>query len=783
MQHQIRRPSGWPLPTRFARSHARAARLKLASSRFGPRLAIATVTSLGLAMSSCGGAAFHARESRMGEWYALATPHVRLQTDVGSRDARETAWALEDLHRALAQVFFDCRAGALEEPVDVTLFAQAEDYRAVSPPGSVGLFWPAESDLVAMEPRVVLPARVGHSRGAVLQTYAHELTHRFVEGCLPDAPTWLGEGLAKYFETLRVDDNDVLLGVPPFRFDDGGPMHAVRADGLRVQRVDPDGLPSLAALFGLSRQEFYAGDADPNVVNANHAAAWAFVHMMLAGPDPDLRARFGRYLSALSDGRADASSALETAFEGIDLDALFASYVRAEHARQRVAFTRGGVGEPLARRLEIGEVNLRWGELLARAGATDEARAHLHAAEQSPAFEARALLLLASLTYGIERRDLVARAEAIAPGTREVLGARAWIAFEEDGAADERLELLRDLAALESPTAVELARWADLLRLNGDAQPAVAISERAIELSPTSWEAHASLALSLASVHRFPESRAAFERALHLTSHHLPGTAAQLDRLMARVESFMPQPLGDTPPADDLRVVELDRESEPLARMTGTTEATLDARRFGGTCVGFVGTTPAAVVDVPADMPALAIYAQASGASPELRDTVLVVETSTGAMRCDDDSGGWPDPGIFAQLPAGRTRIWVGTYESERAGTPFTLTLASHRPLGNEPIPSACGLAQANGEAHGPVIVGARVVLGRHTPVSGGGDDALHAVTASTNWMPEMESFVGREATVTQLEGQDGAGCAIVRVDADAGSWLWRVRDMSRPPS
>jgi hypothetical protein len=738
------------------------------SSTAGLAIVIASVSLL----PSCG-AAVHARERRTGDWYALSTPHVRLRTDVGSTEARETVWALEDVHGALAHVFFGCRSAALDETTDVTMFARSEDYLAVAPAGTHGYFWPRESDLVVIEPRVVLPAPSGD--GAVVQTYAHELTHRFREACLTNAPPWLDEGLARYFETLRPSHDGSLEGVPPVRFD--RPVgSASSVDGVHVEHVDLAQLPSATTLLSLSREDFHA------LASPNDAAAWALVHMMLASGDDELRARFDRYLAALMDGATDPVIAQGALTSGLDLDARLAAYVRADAPRRLVPRVPDAIGEPITRRLEVAEVHIEWADLLARRGARSEARAHLELASRNPAFEVRALLLLARLSAGIERRDLVAHAEAIAPETREILGARAWMALDGDGAIEERIDVLRDLAALESPSVSELTRWADLARMNGDAQPAVAIAERAVRVGPTSWEAHAALALALASVHRLPESRAAFQRSLHLTSHQLEGIARQLERLLARIEGLMPQPPGDVPPEGALPPgTVLDVARQPIASVTGTTEATLDARAFGGACVGFVGRAPAAVFDVPADMPALAVYAHASGDSPEVRDTVLVLETSTGAVRCDDDSGGWPDPGIFAQLPPGRTRVWVGTYERDRAGTPFTLTLARHRTLGREPLPSVCGLAEGNGASFGPVVVGARVVLGRHTPVSGGEGDALHAVEASTNWMPEMESFVGREATVTQLEGEDGAGCPIVRVDADAGTWLWRVRDMSRP--
>lgn len=80
-------------------------------------------------------------------------------------------------------------------------------------------------------------------------------------------------------------------------------------------------------------------------------------------------------------------------------------------------------------------------------------------------------------------------------------------------------------------------------------------------------------------------------------------------------------------------------------------------------------------------------------------------------------------------------------------------------------IPRHCGMSYPD---YGAVTVGSYIVLGRHTPW--GGD---------TWWNSAMEGYVGRVARVTELAGLDPVGCPYVHVDADGGSWGWRVRDVS----
>lgn len=81
-------------------------------------------------------------------------------------------------------------------------------------------------------------------------------------------------------------------------------------------------------------------------------------------------------------------------------------------------------------------------------------------------------------------------------------------------------------------------------------------------------------------------------------------------------------------------------------------------------------------------------------------------------------------------------------------------------------VPETCGQVDASAR-YGPVHVGSVVVLGRHRPVAG-----------DPNWTDPMTAYVGRTARVTELAGTDERGCPGVHVDADAGEWFWRLRDL-----
>ncbi|OHD15321.1 MAG: hypothetical protein A2Y38_08540 [Spirochaetes bacterium GWB1_59_5] len=69
-------------------------------------------------------------------------------------------------------------------------------------------------------------------------------------------------------------------------------------------------------------------------------------------------------------------------------------------------------------------------------------------------------------------------------------------------------------------------------------------------------------------------------------------------------------------------------------------------------------------------------------------------------------------------------------------------------------------------ESYGFIKVGSTVILGQHADINGG-----------DNWADEMEAFVGKEAVVTELPGEDGQGFLCVRVKGNG--YAWRVRDVA----
>lgn len=84
-------------------------------------------------------------------------------------------------------------------------------------------------------------------------------------------------------------------------------------------------------------------------------------------------------------------------------------------------------------------------------------------------------------------------------------------------------------------------------------------------------------------------------------------------------------------------------------------------------------------------------------------------------------------------------------------------------------FPQNCGMTDYAAD-YGSATPGTIVILGRHRPVNG-----------DTYWATDMDNYVGHRARILRQSGVDSQGCPCVNVDADGGTYFWRIRDFRDP--
>lgn len=443
-----------------------------------------------------------ARSTSTPHWSELTSRHFVLRTDMPRRQARSALAEFERSYAAMETIAFS--SDPPRQRIDVVLFAGEDQFRALAPPGSSGYFMPRQVDDPDPQPTIALYGKMEISGTLVDSTerrFRHELTHRFLERRLRDAPPWLEEGLAEYWSTLKTADREALVGVVPnrkiFRVD----IHrnAALSQNFVEERVELTDVPSVWELLSADYSTFH----DPARAFSYYAAAWTFVHMMLNGPYGHA-ARFNRFVDAMAAG-TPMPDAWRAAFWGVSLTRLdreLRDYLLRDDMDPRYSrFVVAPVPQKPERERGLGadEVHL----MMARIRPWDSRESILAAGFELA--QARALthgaaspeLHYWSALYATRwRRFAVAEAELRQALAVEPSQPRHWLALAELLARADRREPV-DTAALEDAVAhlVPLATSAQALNFiaryysaKGEIDAGLPFARRAVAAERNCWE-------------------------------------------------------------------------------------------------------------------------------------------------------------------------------------------------------------------------------------------------------------------------------------------------------
>jgi hypothetical protein len=215
-------------------------------------------------------------------WREFRSAHFVLRTDANRDEARESLANVETIYETLRAILFAGDAGA-SAPMHVVLFAHGADLRRFIPPSAIAAFIPPLPDDPTSESIMLLETSFSDE---ARRMFVHEMTHAFIRRTFSHVPLWVNEGLAKYFETMRIESGRVVVGDPI-------PEYSIAANQM----------PSLAALLAADATTFYAGRDAHSVErlyqqSSYYAGAWYLVHMFMHG-EGDYRGRFHDFLDAL----------------------------------------------------------------------------------------------------------------------------------------------------------------------------------------------------------------------------------------------------------------------------------------------------------------------------------------------------------------------------------------------------------------------------------------------------------------------------------------------------
>ena len=207
-----------------------------------------------------------------GRWRELLSAHFSLRTDVAPTRARDILTGLEKYYAALKAItpFTFASESGPSDQFNVVVFRNAEDFVRLAPRGlqnhrGVNIERDGVEFVVAREP-------------LYQQLLPHELMHSFIRHHLWRAPVWLNEGLATFYSSITVKDDEVSFGyVSP--------------------RVLSAKFPPIEKVLHADYREFH----EPANESSYYAAAVTLVYVLNSENDYDRR-RFVSYVEALARG-------------------------------------------------------------------------------------------------------------------------------------------------------------------------------------------------------------------------------------------------------------------------------------------------------------------------------------------------------------------------------------------------------------------------------------------------------------------------------------------------
>ena len=215
-------------------------------------------------------------------WVKLTSPHFELYTDAGAKKGREAIQYFEQ-----ARDFFE-KASPVSQPgnfpVRLILCDGELTYRPFRPNGSAIAYYGMRTnrDYIVM----------GDSKAEVFRLALHEYTHLVIRHSGLKLPTWLNEGWADVYSSLRMTPKGAAVG-----------------DMLedRVKLLGANDWLSFEQLTGVTpKSPIYNEQSRAGIF---YAESWALTHMLYLAPD--YKAGFGAFIRALQAGRGSETAIRE----------------------------------------------------------------------------------------------------------------------------------------------------------------------------------------------------------------------------------------------------------------------------------------------------------------------------------------------------------------------------------------------------------------------------------------------------------------------------------------
>lgn len=232
-------------------------------------------------------------------WTSVRSKNFLLVGNASEKEIRQVGARLEQFREAFYQLFPRANFSS-PVPTTVIVFKSHNSYKPFKPNPNIAGYFQSGPDVNY----ITLTTEVSGEQNPFSVIF-HEYTHLLVNNASGNVPTWFNEGLAEYYSTFSItDDQKVVLGKPI-----GNHVYVLRQSKM---------LP-LRTLFQVDQHSPYYNERDKQSVF--YAESWALMHYLILGNDGKRVAPMGKFIELLSANvpmEKAFQQAFETSFENME---------------------------------------------------------------------------------------------------------------------------------------------------------------------------------------------------------------------------------------------------------------------------------------------------------------------------------------------------------------------------------------------------------------------------------------------------------------------------------
>jgi predicted Zn-dependent protease len=202
--------------------------------------------------------------------------------NASEKDIRQVGVRLEQFREVFSRLFTNMNVHS-PVPTTVVVFKNDESYRPFKPNANTAGYFQPGPDVN------YITLKIGKELGSEQDPFTiifHEYTHLLVKNTSGNVPTWFNEGLAEYYSTFSItDDQKVVMGRPI----------ASHVYLLRDRRMLP-----LRTLFQVDQKSPHYNERDKQSIF--YAESWALIHYLILGKEGQRMPQMGKFVELLSAG-------------------------------------------------------------------------------------------------------------------------------------------------------------------------------------------------------------------------------------------------------------------------------------------------------------------------------------------------------------------------------------------------------------------------------------------------------------------------------------------------